>query len=72
MAEFTLPADSIVKKGRKYEAQGTQRPKEFTVYRYDPDTEDNPRTDTYAIDLDDCGPMVLDALIKSKTPLIPR
>ena len=66
MAEFTLPADSIVKKGRKYEAQEAQRPKEFKVYRYDPDTNDNPRTDTYAVDLDDCGPMVLDALIKIK------
>jgi succinate dehydrogenase / fumarate reductase, iron-sulfur subunit len=39
------------------------RIKRFDVYRYDPDSEQNPRIDTYQVDLDDCGPMVLDALI---------
>lgn len=42
---------------------GTIRAKTFNVYRYDPDSTDNPRVDTYTVDLDDCGPMVLDALI---------
>ena len=39
----------------------------FKIYRYDPDSGENPRYDTFEIDLDDCGPMVLDALIKIKT-----
>src|SRR3546814_7062301 len=38
--------------------------KAFKIYRYDPDTGENPRMDTFEVDLDECGPMVLDALIK--------
>ena len=38
----------------------------FKIYRYDPDTGANPRTDTYEVDLDTCGPMVLDGLLKIK------
>ena len=42
--------------------------KAFEIYRYDPDSGGNPRLDTFHVDLDDCGPMVLDALfwIKNK------
>lgn len=70
MAEFTLPANSVVKKGKTFTASGA-RLKNFVVYRYDPDSGDNPRTDTYQIDLDQCGPMVLDALIKIKNEIDP-
>jgi len=67
MAEFSLPANSKVKIGNTYKAEAdTKRVKAFKIYRYDPDTGQNPRVDTYEIDLDDCGPMVLDALIKIK------
>ena len=67
MAEFTLPANSIVKKGKSFPPpDGAKRTKRFTIYRWDPDSGDNPRTDTYEVDLDDCGPMVLDAIIKIK------
>ena len=41
--------------------------KKFKVYRYDPESGENPRYDTFEIDLDNCGPMVLDALIKMKS-----
>ena len=37
--------------------------KAFKIYRYDPDLEGNPRIDTFEVDVDACGPMVLDALI---------
>ncbi|MCL4110039.1 UNVERIFIED_CONTAM: hypothetical protein GTU68_038256 [Idotea baltica] len=68
MAEFKLPANSILKKGKTHAAKsGAKNIKKFIVYRYDPDTGENPRTDTFDIDLDDCGPMVLDALIKIKS-----
>ncbi len=40
--------------------------KYFQIYRWDPDNLSKPRMQTYAIDLDKCGPMVLDALIKIK------
>ena len=67
MAELTLPANSIVKKGKSFPApDGAKRTKRFKIYRWDPDSGENPRTDTYAVDLDSCGPMVLDAIIKIK------
>ena len=67
MVEFSLPTNSKVKIGNEYKAAaGAKRVKAFKVYRYDPDTGQNPRVDTYEIDLDECGPMVLDALIKIK------
>ena len=67
MADFKLPANSIVKKGNYFSAAHTvTNIKKVVVYRYDPATEDNPRTDTYEIDMDNCGPMVLDVLLKIK------
>lgn len=39
----------------------------FQIYRYDPEGESQKsRTQTYSIKLNECGPMVLDALIKIK------
>jgi len=68
MATFTLPKNSVIrKKGQHHRAEGATRVKKFTVYRYDPDSGENPRYDTFEIDLDQCGPMVLDALIKMKS-----
>ena len=70
MAQFTLPADSVVREGRIWQApDGAKRPKTFVVYRYDPDSGENPRRDHYTIDLASCGPMVLDALIKIKSEI---
>ncbi|MDA1309854.1 MAG: succinate dehydrogenase iron-sulfur subunit [Proteobacteria bacterium] len=67
MAEFTLPANSKVKIGNTHKApEGAKRVRAFKIYRYDPDKGENPRLDTFEIDLDECGPMVLDALIKIK------
>jgi succinate dehydrogenase / fumarate reductase iron-sulfur subunit len=67
MAEFSLPSNSKVKKGTTYPAaEGAKRVKTFKIDRYDPDTGDNPRMDSYEIDLDSCGPMVLDSLMKIK------
>jgi succinate dehydrogenase / fumarate reductase iron-sulfur subunit len=72
MAEFSLPQNSKVVKGRTYPApDGATRIKDFKIYRWDPDTGDNPRLDTYQVDLDDCAPMVLDALIKIKNEIDP-
>ncbi len=67
MAEFTLPKNSNVMPGRKIvAANGAKRAKTFQIYRYYPDLPDNPRMDEYKINLDDCGPMVLDAIIHIK------
>ncbi|MDP7380072.1 MAG: succinate dehydrogenase iron-sulfur subunit [Pseudomonadota bacterium] len=70
MAEFALPANSKVKSGTTYKAtEDAKRVKTFKIYRYDPDTGDNPRMDSYEIDLDECGPMVLDSLMKIKNEI---
>src|SRR6476620_7572023 len=71
MAEFLLPRNSTVKKGREWEPEQGQRLKTFKIYRYDPDSGANPRFDRYTIDLDKCGPMVLDALLKIKNEIDP-
>src|SRR6187399_2684426 len=69
MVELTLPANSKIDKaaGKKYPAPaGAKNVRKFVIYRFDPDSGKNPRMDTYEVDLDHCGPMVLDALIKIK------
>ena len=70
MAEFTLPANSKVGTGKTYPAAaGAKRVRNFKIYRWNPDDGQNPRLDTYQVDLDQCGPMVLDALIKIKNEI---
>ena len=72
MVEFTLPKNSKVGKGRRFEApSGATNVKEFKVYRWSPDDDSNPVIDTYAVDLDRIGPMVLDALIHIKNEIDP-
>jgi len=70
MAEFTLPKNSKVKKGKSFKApEGATNTRTFSVYRWDPDSGENPRMDSYEVDMDSCGPMVLDALIKIKNEM---
>jgi len=72
LADFILPAKSRVRQGRDHGgAQGATNQRKFKIYRYDPADGQNPSVDTYTIDMDDCGPMVLDALIKIKNELDP-
>ena len=67
MAQIRLPANSRYRAGRRHPAPaGARRLREFRVYRWDPDADAPPRVDSYELDLDRCGPMVLDALIKIK------
>ena len=72
MAEFALPANSKVGPGKTHKApEGAANVRDVAVYRWSPDDSDNPRVDTYEIDMDNCGPMVLDALIKIKNEIDP-
>lgn len=72
MAEFTLPRNSIVKPGKSHASlESGGRTKLFKIYRWDPDSGENPRLDSYEVNLDSCGPMVLDALIKIKNEIDP-
>lgn len=72
MAEFRLPANSKISQGKTYYTAGdAKNTKPIKVYRWDPESGENPRLDTYDVDLDTCGPMVLDALIKIKNEIDP-
>ena len=80
MVELTLPKNSRINgAGKHYSAKsatsngqasdgGTPRYRTFKVYRYDPDTGDNPRIDSYEIDVSNVS-MVLDALLTIKADL---
>jgi succinate dehydrogenase / fumarate reductase iron-sulfur subunit len=78
MAEIRLPPNSVVGKGKTHAAQpSAKRVRKFSIYRWNPEELDekgkphNPKLDTYEIDMDSCGPMVLDALIKIKDEVDP-
>jgi succinate dehydrogenase / fumarate reductase iron-sulfur subunit len=66
MVEFALPKNSKIQKGKEHNQPEGEKSKCFKIYRYNPESADNPQVDTYHIDLNQCGPMVLDALIKIK------
>ena len=72
MVELSLPKNSRVQTGKTFEAPaGATNIRTFHVYRWNPDDGGNPRMDTYKVDLDSCGPMVLDAIIKIKNEIDP-
>jgi succinate dehydrogenase / fumarate reductase iron-sulfur subunit len=67
MAQFKLPENSRIGPGRSHAApSASKNVRTFRIYRFDPDSGENPRVDSYQVDMDGCGPMVLDALIKIK------
>ena len=67
MVELALPANSKIKAGKTWpKPDGAKQTKTFKVYRWNPDDGANPQVDSYELDLADCGPMVLDALIHIK------
>ncbi len=75
---FPVPHDSGASPASKVEPgkvwpepEGATRVQHLRIYRYDHESGDNPRIDTYAIDRDKCGPMLLDALIKIKNEIDP-
>src|ERR1700730_9262908 len=72
MSEFTLPVNSKVVEGKHWALPGpAERVKSFRIYRWDPAKNAKPKMDTFDIDRDDCGPMVLDALIKINDQIDP-
>ncbi len=72
MVEFTLPKNSRITVGKTWpKPDNAKSPREFRIYRWDPDSGEPPRIDTYYIDQADCGPMILDAMIKIKNEVDP-
>ncbi len=72
MVELALPKNSRPTNGKTWpRPAGAKNVREFRVYRWNPDDGANPRIDTYYVDMDDCGPMVLDGLIYIKNKIDP-
>jgi len=72
MVEIALPKNSRPTEGKTWpHAAGAHQEREYRIYRYNPDDGKNPRIDTYFVDVEDCGPMVLDALIWIKNKIDP-
>ena len=70
MVQFALPKDSKVVEGKYFKDKTNGKNlKKVKVYRWDPETQQNPRLDTYEVNMDECGPMVLDVLIKIKNEI---
>lgn len=72
MVQFTLPKNSKITAGKAWpKPAGANNLTEFKIYRWNPDDSANPRIDSYFVDRDDCGPMVLDGLIWIKNKVDP-
>ena len=72
MVQLTLPKNSRMTKGKTWpKPDGANNLKQFQIYRWNPDDGKNPSVDTYFVDMDNCGPMILDALIKIKNEIDP-
>ncbi|NWG24148.1 MAG: succinate dehydrogenase iron-sulfur subunit [Pseudorhodoplanes sp.] len=72
MVQLTLPKNSKITEGKTWpHPADAKHEREFRVYRWNQEDGNNPRVDTYYVDTDDCGPMVLDALIWIKSKIDP-
>jgi succinate dehydrogenase / fumarate reductase, iron-sulfur subunit len=72
MVAFRLAPGARPRRGEIWPSPETgSRIRRFQIYRWSPDNGENPRLDVFAVDLDQCGPMVLDALIKIKNEIDP-
>ncbi len=72
MVQFNLPSNSKIKKGQYYKDKtGSKNIRKVNVYRWDPSKNENPRIDTYEVDMDNCSSKVLDILNKIKNEIDP-
>ena len=71
MTQISLPKNSKFTKGKYFNLKNTKNIKKINIYRWNPDNNLNPSIDTFEIDLEKCGQMVLDALILIKDQIDP-
>ena len=70
MVQFNLPQNSKILKGQYFKDQtGSLNLKIVHVYRWDPVKNQNPREDTFEVNMDTCGNKVLDILHKIKNEM---
>ncbi|MDD2863387.1 MAG: succinate dehydrogenase iron-sulfur subunit [Methylococcales bacterium] len=70
MVEFALPKNSVVTKADS--PSPSSKGKDFQrveIYRWNPESGANPHIDTFDIQKDECGSMILDVLLKIKNDL---
>ncbi len=72
MVKFNLPQNSKIELGKYHkDLTNSKNLRKVKVYRWDPTDGRNPRMDTFEVDMDNCGPKVLDILIKIKNEIDP-
>jgi succinate dehydrogenase / fumarate reductase iron-sulfur subunit len=73
MVQLTLPKNSKVQRGKTWNQPKGDKSNwtQFEIYRWDPETDANPRIDTYQVNIKDSGPMVLDGLLQIKNEIDP-
>ena len=72
MVQISLPQNSKIQKGKYYKDKtGSKNLRKVNIYRWDPSTGENPRIDTYEVDMDNCPSKVLDLLNKIKNEIDP-
>ena len=72
MVQFNLPQNSKIEVGKYFKDKTSSKNlRKVNIYRWDPSTGKNPRVDTFEVDMDNCGPKVLDILFKIKNEIDP-
>ena len=72
MVQFNLPQNSKIEVGKYYKDEtNSKNLKKVNVYRWDPSIKQNPRVDTFEVNMNNCGPKVLDILFKIKNEIDP-
>ena len=70
MVQFNLPQNSKILKGKYYEDKThSSNLRKVNIYRWEPSDDQNPRIDTFEVDMNNCGPKVLDVLFKIKNEI---
>ena len=70
MVQFNLPKNSKILQGQYFKDKtGSSNLKIVHIYRWNPEKNENPREDTFEVDMDTCGNKVLDILNKIKNEM---
>ena len=70
MVQINLPKNSQIIKGRYFKDKtGSKNLRKVNIYRWDPSAGENPRIDTYEVDMENCPSKVLDILNKIKNEI---
>ena len=70
MVQLNLPQNSKILKGNYHKDKtNSSNLKKINIYRWEPSNDQNPRIDTFEVDMNNCGPKVLDILFKIKNEI---